>query len=236
MIQSNYKIKSIEDPTLGMKKKLLARPEISETVPDVEDINSEIQGNKPAYTKKQVDKSQAYKNSLDSQITGGDYKEELGTEKISKAALNDEDTTMGKTANAVAAGAGGLLDMTTSVMMQKGPMNKEERNANTMSMASKGMSTGSAIGSAFGPMGTLVGAGAGLVAGIGTGLIQGIGDQKKLDEEAKIKRATNLDNIKDKREKDQRIADGKDVIEKKKNILKSQMGVLGSNYSQTKIS
>jgi len=142
---------------------------------------------------------------------------------------------MSKNGGAVVSGALGVADMAVTVASQKGAMNKQERKANTMNLAMKGAAAGATIGSIIPGVGTIIGAAAGGIIGAGTGLVQGMGDQKELDMASKIERVTNMDSIKDEREKAQRLADGKDAIEKKKNILKSQMGTLGSNYTQTKI-
>ena len=64
-------------------------------------------------------------------------------------------------------------------------------------------------------------------------MAQGIGDEKELQDQAKLARATTMSTVKDEREKAQRLQEGQAVIEKKKNILKSQMGTIGSNYSIT---
>lgn len=237
MIQSNYKIKSLEDPLLDVKKKLLAKPKIDSEMPTTEEIDYDLLGTRPARTKKEMDTFSDNQDKKDGQIYGGIY----NTTKAAPAkeiidGVAKEDSWMDRNGGAIVAGATGVMDMAATVASQKGPMDKQERKANTINMASKGASTGAAVGSVIPGVGTLIGAAAGGIIGAGTGLIQGIGDQKELDMKAKMERVTNMNNIKDEREKAQRLAEGKDAIEKKKNVLKSQMGTIGANYTQTKIS
>lgn len=230
MLKSTYKTKATSEITEELKKKLL-KSKAEEDVPSTEEIDAQNQGNKPAYTKEQMDKSEEYQNQ--------GYKFSGGLESNYKQAPveeGSEDRTVGnKIADGAVAGAGGILDMASTVMMQKGPMDKKERKANTMNMATKGMSTGAAVGTAVGgPYGALIGAGVGLVAGIGTGLIQGIGDEKELKEIAKKERMAYVDDVQDKRKKAQLLSDGKASAEKSQNVLKAQMGMLGSKYSTSK--
>lgn len=236
MIQSNYKITASEDPTEAIKKKLLAKPVIEDDMPTTSELDHEIEGNRPARTKEEMDRLKDNQDKKDGQIYGGSYEAASSAAGTAGKLLESGKDTgeskgnwgTGSTGSKVAGAAGGALGMATTVMGQKGPMTKRERKANTMSLTAQG----AAAGSAFGPWGTLIGAGVGL----GTGLIQGIGDQKELDAKAKMERITEINNAKDSRERAQRISDGKKVLDAKKNILSSQMGMVGSKYTQTKTS
>ena len=239
MLKSTYKVKALEDPTEELKKKLLLKkPQLDTETPSTAEIDAEIEGNKPAYTKEQVDNSNTYQNGKDSLITGGNYAVDSEEAKINKNTINaggEARKTSEKVADGAMAGLSGIMDMTASVMMNKDDMNKKERNANTMNMGMKGASTGAAIGTAVGgPFGTLIGAGAGLVAGVATGLIQGAGDEKRLVEKQRVERVAYIDDVKDKRRKAQLLSDGKASADKSQDLVKAQMGLLGSKYSQTK--
>jgi len=239
MLKSTYKVKALEDPTEELKKKLLLKkPELDTEAPSTSEIDAEVDGNKPAYTKEQVDNSNAYQSGKESLITGGNYANDTGQAKIDKSKLTaggEAKPTSEKLADGAMAGLSGVMDMTASVMMNKGDMNRQERNANTMNMGMKGASTGAAVGTAVGgPFGTLIGAGAGLVAGVATGLIQGAGDEKRLVEKQRVERVAYVDDVKDKRKKAQLLSDGKASAEKSQDLVKAQMGLLGSKYSQSK--
>jgi hypothetical protein len=238
MLQSNYNIKS-EDPIAKLKKRLLAKPEIDNEALTTEEIDADINGNRPALSKEEVDRFKANEEKSDSEITGGNYnvKKPISTADYSKDIIADgEEASVGKKIGAGAiAGAGGVLDMVSTVAAQKGPMTKKENTANTMNLGMKGMSTGASIGTAIGgPYGAAIGAGAGLLVGVGTGLIKSIGDKDELANKAKLERATKMNGIKDSREEAQKLSEGKKVIQKQKNILQAQMGMLGSNYSTSK--
>lgn len=227
MLKSNYNNK----PTLTLgeelKKKLLKKQQ-DENAPSTEEIDAEVQGNKPAISKEQADKSlefqdQGYKFSSGLQ---GNY---VPTEKLDVPIDSESSGNWGSgsTGAKTASAATGALGMAATVMGNKGPMTKRERKANTMNLTSQG----AAAGSAFGPWGTLIGAGVGL----GTGLIQGIGDEKELEDKAKLERVAYLDDSTEERKRAQKLDEGKKVLEKNKNVLQAQMGLLGSKYSQSKI-
>lgn len=237
MLKSIYNAGIETSPEEMLKKKMLKESKKKEMenieLPSTEEIDYENFGNKPAMKKSTVDKSVDFHNRQEVEITGGNYQEVVGpAAKISKQALEGTESVGSKIGAGVLAGAGGIMDMAGTVMAQKGPMNKQERKANTVNLGMKGASTGATIGSAFGPVGTAIGAGAGLIAGVGTGLIQGIGDQKELDAKAKLERSNYLHEAKDSRMKAQRLSDGKKSLEKSKNILQAQMGLIGGNYSK----
>jgi hypothetical protein len=220
MLQSTYNKATDLDPTEKLKKKLEKNQFVKPDV--VQEENPIPEPIKPNEQK----------------VTGGSYTiPEYDKKQI--APLNDEtlDPEEMSTGQKVGAGAlaaaPGILDMASSAMMNKEPMNAKERKANTISMGMKGMSTGSAVGTAVGgPYGAAIGAGVGLVAGVATGLLQGKGDQEKLDNEAKLEKINYLADVKDKRKKAQMLSDGKLLSQKNQDILSSQMGMLGSKYSQ----
>ncbi len=207
-----------------LKEKLLKKPVIDEA-PSTEELDAEIQGNKPAITKELADKSeefhdQGYKFSGGLQ---GNY-----TPSVESDSESSGNWGSGSTGSKVAGAAIGALGMASTVMAQKGPMTKKEQNANTMNLTMQGAQAGMA----FGPWGALIGAG----VGAGTGLIMGIGDKKELEDKAKLERVTYLDDVKDKRKKAQKLNDGEQVLSDKKNVLEKQMGILGSKYSTSKMS
>lgn len=231
MLQSKYITEDPLEVSKKLKEKLLKKP-VDDEAPSTEELDTEIQGNKPAITKELADKSEKAKELASGyKLSGG-----LETPSYVEPKTATERTVGNKIADGAVAGAGGLLDMASTVALQKGPMTKKEQNANTMNLGAKGAQTGAAIGTAIGgPFGGLIGAGAGLVAGVGTGLIQGIGDKKELEDKAKLERITYLDDVKDKRKKAQKLSEGETVLSDKKNVLEKQMGILGSKYSTSKI-
>lgn len=242
MLQSNYNVKS-EDPMAKLKKKLLAKPENDDMeAPTTKEIDADISGNRPALSKEEVDRYNAYKDKSNSQITGGNYDVPDTSNFLKKNTLNDnnenttdEISTGRKIGDGAMAGAGGIMDIAITAAANKGPMTKKENTANTINLAMKGMSTGSKIGTAVGgPYGAAIGAGVGLVAGAATGLLQSRGDKKELEEKAKLERITEINNIKDSREQAQKLSEGKEIIKKQKNMLQQQMGILSSNYSTSK--
>jgi gas vesicle protein len=235
MLQSKYVTEVPSEITTELKKKLL-KSKKEEDAPSTEEIDAEIQGNKPARSKELADKSSEFQDQ-GYKFSGGLQGNYIPPAKLDVPIDTNADRTTGqKIGDGAVAGAGGVLDMASTVMMQKGPMNKQERKANTMNMATKGLSTGAAVGGAVGgPYGALIGAGVGAVAGVATGLIQGIGDEKELQEKARVERVAYVDDVKDKRKKAQMLSDGKASVEKSQDLVKAQMGMLGSKYSTSKI-
>lgn len=234
MLNSKYNPTSELAPEEDLKKKLLKNKPLEPDAPSVDEISAEVEGNRPAYTKEQVDARNAYGDKKASEITGGNYGLTGEGAPIKKSILNEdgERTTGTKIADGALAGASGIMDMASNVIMNKDDMNRKERTANTLNMTAKGASTGASIGSAVGgPLGGLIGAGAGALAGLTTGIIQGAGDQKRIDTKERLERVAYLDDTKDKRRKAQMLSEGKLELDKSKNMLKSQMGMLGSNYT-----
>jgi len=137
-----------------------------------------------------------------------------------------EKSTGNSIAEGALAAAPGLMDIASNVITNKEPMNSKERTANAMNMTMKGASTGATIG---GPWGAAIGG----VAGLGIGLIQGIGDEKKILKKENLERINYLNDVKDKRKKAQLLSEGKEEVEKSKNLLTAQMGMIGSKYSQS---
>jgi len=223
MLNSNYK--TVDDTVVKIKKKFIK--DKLEEAPSVEDLNQEISLNKKATV------SNDYQNKKDSAITGGNYNEIDPVKTIDPKVLDggevkNADSKWGTGSGGAKAGSAamGALGMVGTVMAQKGPMNAKERGANIMSLTSQGAQAGAA----FGPTGMAIGAAAGLL----TGGIMAIGDQKELDNKAKIERVAMLDDIKDKRMKSQKLEEGKKAVAKNKSLLEAQMGMLGSNYSPSK--
>lgn len=215
MINSNYNTKNQIDPTIDLKKKF-SKPKVNDIAPSTEEIDSMFKEISPNNS------NNLQKEKRTDAITGGNYEVDSSEKKIiapEKGEAKNPDDKL----SAVGLGA---MDMAATAMAQKGPMNRAERTSMTMNLATKGASAGSA----FGPMGTAVGA----LAGLGTGLILGIGDQKKLDKKAETEKLAMLDNVANDRMKSQKLEEGKKIVAKNKALLESQMGMLGSNYSQTK--
>ena len=218
MIKSNYNFKSIDEEKKLLNKKLL-RPEIDKTAPEVSAIDEEIALNKPAFT------PDDYASKKQSLITGGNYSDDKETASIDKSVLDNTDdskSTISKDGDKALSVAGGAMGMATTIMSQKGPMNRNERAGMTMNLASQGAKAGSV----FGPKGTAVGA----LVGAGAGLVMGIGDQKELERKKETDRLAMLDATTDKRLKAQKLRDGEDVVSKRKAVLEAQMGMLGSKY------
>lgn len=218
MIKSNYNFKSIDEEKKLLNKKLL-KPEIDKTAPEVSAIDQDIALNKPAFTPND------YASKKQSLITGGNYSDDNKTAPIDKSVLDNTDdskSTISKAGSEALGVAGGAMEMATTIMSQKGPMNRNERAAMTMNLTSQGAKAGSA----FGPIGTGVGA----LVGAGTGLVMGIGDQKELERREATARLAMLDATTDKRLKAQKLRDGEDVVSKRKAVLQAQMGMLGSKY------
>lgn len=219
MLTSNYKI---VDPTERIKKKFV-KENLNPVAPPIEDLAQEISLNKTATVPND------YQNKKTSAITGGSYNESaapIDAKVLDAGDLESTDSKSKGTGAKVASAALGALDMAGTVMAQKGPMTRKESAANTLSLTAKGAQAGSS----FGPTGMAIGAGVGLL----TGVAMGIGDEKQLDDKAKVERLALLDKTKNDRMKAQKLEDGKASIEKSKAILESQMGMLKSNYTQTK--
>jgi len=237
MLNSNYYTVQQQ-----LKKKLLEE-KAKEGVPSTEELDAEIAMNKPALTKKQVDASEAGKDRTDASLYGGPYDIKAYTGNNFKKDSNNIEDDMDEASDAagsvlkdsgkgaaVLTGITGAADMAMTVASQKGPMNKDERKANTMNLAMKGASAGAAVGSVIPGVGTLIGGLAGGVIGGATGIIQGLGDQKQLDQQAKMQRIADIEKTRSDREKAQKLEDEKSYFGKKKNILDSQKGVLGAKY------
>ena len=224
MFKSNYN----NEPTLTLgeelKKKVLKKQQ-EEPAPSVQELDAELQGNKPAVTKKLADKSlefqdQGYKFSAGLE---GNY---ISKDKPSTDSADSDDGASSGTGAKVGSAAIGALGMVSSVMSQKKIMTKKENNANIMNLTAQGAQAGMA----FGPWGALIGAGVGAAAGG----IMSIGDKEKLENQAKIERVNYISSATDAREKAQRLDDGKKAVQKNKDVLQAQMGILGSKYSTSK--
>jgi phage tail tape-measure protein len=133
------------------------------------------------------------------------------------------------------AGASGALDMAITAKANEGLLTGKERKANTMQMAAKGASTGAAIGSVIPGVGTLIGGAAGAVIGGATGYLSHMGDEKKLRKKNKEAEAIAYQKQVTDREEAQKLYDAGEQVQAKKNILKSQMGILGSNYNSKNV-
>lgn len=219
MLKSNYTNPMDSDPTEDLKKKLLAKKfaKPDTVIPSDEEVagvGEELKAKAtPTATVPTIGAVDLKGNYTD---TDEDTEDKTVGQKIGEGAL---------------AGAGGVMDMTATAMSKKGPMTTAENKAHTMNLAMKGAKTGSDIGGVFGPQGKLIGAGVGLLAGAATGLIQSSGDKAALQSKAKIERMDYIAGVKDKRKKAQMLADGKVELEKSKNVLSSQMGMVAPKYS-----
>lgn len=231
MLKSKYTIGSEDNIAENLKKKLLFKKPDETSALTTDEIASEINGNRPAYTKEEVEKINKSQENKDFAITGGNYSLAGKEAPISKNIIEEDvdkksNWGEGNIADKSLSASGGILDMASTVLSKNGPMNKNERTANTMNLTAKGAQTGMA----FGPYGAAVGA----AIGLGTGLIMGSGDQKKIDAKEKMDRIAYLENIKDKRKKAQMLSDGENSLDKSKSLIKAQMGILGSKYLPTK--
>lgn len=103
------------------------------------------------------------------------------------------------------------------------PQSKKESTQSALALGAQGAALGATVG---GPWGAAIG----FVAGTGYGLIKGGADAKKLTKKAQQEQATFLARTTQEREAAQRLADGKDEIQKSKNILQNQMGLIGAQY------
>ena len=221
MFKSNYN----NDPTLTLgeelKKKVLKKQQ-EEPAPSVQELDAELQGNKPAITKEQADKSLEFQDQ-GYKFSGGLEGNYNSSNELSADVANSASSNIGAKAGSAAIGA---LGMASNIMSQKKVMTKKENNANIMNLTAQGAQAGMA----FGPWGALIGAGVGAAAGG----IMSIGDKEKLENQAKIERVNYISSATDAREKAQRLDDGKKAVQKNKDVLQAQMGILGSKYSTSK--
>lgn len=214
MIKSNY------NPITKMEAKF-KKPEVSIDAmnpQEIEDLIGLDMSKKKAL--------QQAKNNAS--ITGGNYGESTKVAKldnIDSPADADSDNLWGEGSTGTkVAGAGlGALDMVGSIAANKGPMNGKEQFSNTLNLTVKGASAGSA----FGPVGTLVGAGVGLV----TGLVMGIGDKKKLTEQHNKEKLQFLNDTFNARRRAQKLEDGKAEIGRAKEAAAAQIGLIAPKYN-----
>ena len=174
MFKSNYN--NEPTPTIGeevkneLKKKWLKLQQ-EEPAPSVQELDAELQGNKPAVTKELADKSLEFQDQ-GYKFSGGLEGNYISKDKPSTNNTNNtdnaNDTNNGTGAKAASA-AIGAMGMASTIMSQKKVMTKKENEANIMNLTAQGAQ----VGSAFGPWGTLIGAG----VGAGTGAI--IDEKKK---------------------------------------------------------
>lgn len=200
---------------LDKKKKLnsvLPRPE----------LNTEPDFIKPEFTSSLYTTANQIKK--DSAITGGSPLADF--DKENKLEDNLDPKTKKSSSFDYGGAATGALSLASSVVSreQSEPQGKKESTASALSLGAQGASLGATVG---GPWGAAIG----FVAGTGYGLIKGSSDAKKRLRKAREEQANFLSKTTKEREAAQRLSDGKDEIEKSKNILQNQMGLIGSKYT-----
>ena len=139
-------------------------PDASE--PNVEQINSEIRTNKPAFIKSN------YEEKNKSDVIGNNEENDNSSEKDEKTKLE------GESKDFVGAGLK-ALDFGVTVAQKSEAKGRKERNAETINLIGKGASTGAAVGSVIPGVGTVIGGAVGAVGGLTAGLIKS-GKSKRL--------------------------------------------------------
>jgi hypothetical protein len=226
MLKSIYSTTEDSSDLTNLKKKLGKKIVDQETNLEVEKEKEE---------KKPIPKAEALTPIAPKGIMEAKY--EMPKAPMPKIKTKSEDTETdteakeggGSAVDGILAGAGGIMDMAGSVLSNTEPMDKKQRTANTIGMATKGMSTGASIGAAVGgPYGMAIGAGAGLLTGVATGLLQGKGDQRKLDAKKRAEEHAKNEKIKLDRETAHKAKDGKISAQKKAAITQGQLSLLGN--------
>lgn len=212
------------DPVIDKPTSVLPRPKIN-TEPDF--IKPELTS--PLYSDSNDIANQV---KIDSAITENSPMADFDSEsKLSKTALDETTKTASSNAGLIggsgdyAGAATGALALAGGVMAREksAPQSKKESTGSALALGAQGAALGATVG---GPWGAAIG----FVAGTGYGLIKGNSDAKKIVNRARKEQATYLSRTTQEREAAQRLADGKDQIEKSKNILQNQMGLIGSKY------
>lgn len=187
------------------------------TEPNTKEIDRQILLNKPAF------KPSNYGQKTISEVVG----EVEDESKVDGVATKDK--AEAESSDYMGAGLK-TLDFAVDAAKKSKAMGRKERNAQTMSMVSKGASTGAALGSVIPGVGTLIGGAAGAVGGLATGLIKS-GKSKKLeDKRLQEERDKKINDQIKSREDAQRLSDAQKSSEKSKAILQGQQNILRSKY------
>lgn len=215
MLNSIYTTKE----ALDKKKKLnsvLPRPA----------LNTEPDFIKPEFTSSlyTTDNSIANQIKKDSAITGGSSLADF--DKENELEDNLDPKTKKPSSFDYGGAATGALSLASSVVSreQSEPQGRKESTASALSLGAQGAALGATVG---GPWGAAVG----FVAGTGYGLIKGGSDAKKRVKKAREEQANFLSKTIKEREAAQRLSDDKNEVEKSKNVLQNQMGLIGSKYT-----
>lgn len=236
MLKSPYYTETKLTPEEELKRKLL-KEKPATVAPTTEELDEQIELNTPAYLNVPGAASNKYNAIKDSLITGGNYVKDFAETKVDTDEEDDEDDDGPSTASKLGTGAvkasGQIIDFAATAAQKKGAMDRKERNANTLNLATKGAAMGATIGSVIPGLGTVIGGAAGFVVGGATGLIQGASGKKKYVKEQKLLQANYLSNIKNERMKSQILSDGKNELEKSKNLLQNQIGLISSKYTNS---
>lgn len=218
------------DPGIGKPNSILPKPKIN-TEPDF--IKPELTSS--LYSTYDSVTSNVKKNGTDFSSSGGSTSDEwISNQENKKSSDKDDDSNTKNVANnaGLIGGSGdyvgaasGALSLAGSVVSRENsaPQTKKESTGSALALGAQGAALGATIG---GPWGAAIG----FVAGTGYGLIKGSSDAKKIVKNKQKEQASFLSKTTQEREAAQRLADGKDEIQKSKNILQNQMGLIGSKY------
>ena len=190
-------------------------PDASE--PNVEQINSEIRTNKPAFIKSN------YEEKNKSDVIGNNEENDNSSEKDEKTKLE------GESKDFVGAGLK-ALDFGVTIAQESEAKGRKERSAETINLIGKGASTGSAVGSVIPGVGTVIGGAVGAVGGLATGLIKS-GKSKKLQaKKLKKERDDEFTKTKNSREQAQRLFDEQKQSNYQQSVLQAQQNILKAKY------
>ena len=185
--------------------------------PNVEQINSEIRTNKPAFLKSNYEEK-TKSDIIEDNKEGDDSSEE------------DEKTKLeGESKDFVGAGMK-VLDFGVTAAQKSEAKGRKERNAETINLVSKGASTGAAVGSVIPGVGTVIGGAVGAVGGLTTGLIKSRKSKKLQAKKLAKERDDEFTKTKNSREQAQRLFDEEKQSNYQQSILQAQQNILKAKY------